>query len=62
MKSNHELDDRKMKILQTIIKTYLETGDPVGSMRWQIWKSWDISCSLIHRQVVFRQTKDIGYM
>ena len=26
MKSNHELDDRKMKILQTIIKTYLETG------------------------------------
>lgn len=31
MKSNHELDDRKMKILQTIIKTYLETGDPVGS-------------------------------
>ena len=31
MKSNHELDDRKMRILQTIIKTYLETGDPVGS-------------------------------
>ena len=36
MKSNHELDDRKMKILQTIIKTYLETGDPVGSRTIQI--------------------------
>ena len=79
MKSNHELDDRKMKILQTIIKTYLETGDPVGSrtiskytdlnlssatiaMRWRIWKIWDTSCSLTHRQVVFHQTKDIGCM
>ena len=26
-----ELDDRKVKILQAIIKNYLETGEPVGS-------------------------------
>mgnify|MGYP000488370843 CR=1 FL=1 len=25
MKADHGLDDRKLKILQTIIKTYLET-------------------------------------
>ena len=36
MKSNHELDDRKMKILQTIIKTYLETGDPEQFQNTQI--------------------------
>ena len=26
-----ELDERKIKILKTIIQTYLETGEPVGS-------------------------------
>ena len=26
-----ELDDRKSKILRSIIKNYLETGEPVGS-------------------------------
>ena len=26
-----QLDERKMKILQAIVKNYLETGEPVGS-------------------------------
>ena len=26
-----QLDERKMKILQAIIRNYLETGEPVGS-------------------------------
>lgn len=26
-----ELDERKIKILNAIIQTYLETGEPVGS-------------------------------
>ena len=26
-----ELDERKVKILNAIIKNYLETGEPVGS-------------------------------
>ena len=26
-----ELDERKIKILDAIIRTYLETGEPVGS-------------------------------
>ena len=27
-----ELQDRKMKILQAIIRNYLETGEPVGDV------------------------------
>ncbi len=30
-----ELQDRKMKILQAIIRNYLETGEPVGSQAEQ---------------------------
>ena len=49
-----ELQDRKMKILQAIIRNYLETGEPVGSrtiskytdlklsgMRWRTSRKWD---------------------
>ena len=32
MELNHGLDDRKLKILQAVIKNYLETGEPVGSL------------------------------
>ena len=28
-----QLDDRKIKIMQAIIRNYLETGEPVGSIR-----------------------------
>ena len=38
-----ELDDRKLKILQTIIRTYLETGEPVGSRT--ISKDTDLNLS-----------------
>ena len=31
MTADHGLSDRKLKILHAIIKTYLETGEPVGS-------------------------------
>ena len=47
MKSNHELDDRKMKILQTIIKTYLETGDPVGSRTISKYTDLNLSSATI---------------
>ncbi len=26
-----EIDDRKFKILQAVVRNYLETGEPVGS-------------------------------
>ncbi len=38
-----ELDERKVTILKAIIKTYLETGEPVGSRT--ISKSLDIKLS-----------------
>ena len=31
MIQEQELSERKLKILQAIIKNYLETGEPVGS-------------------------------
>jgi len=37
------IDDRKLKILQTIVKNYLETGEPVGSRT--ISKSTDLNLS-----------------
>lgn len=37
------LDDRKLKILQTIVRNYLETGEPVGSRT--IAKSTDLNLS-----------------
>ena len=71
------LDDRKVTILKAIIKTYLETGEPVGSrtiskysdlklssatIRNEIWRRWDIFYSLILLQAVFLQIKDTGFM
>ena len=71
-----QLDDRKKKILQAIIRNYLETGEPVGSrtiskytdlplpsaMKWQIWKNSDISSSRILRQDVFLPTRVTAFM
>ena len=51
MKSNHELDDRKMKILQTIIKTYLETGDPVGSRTISKYTDLNLSSATIRNEM-----------
>lgn len=76
---NMELDERKVKILDAVIRNYLATGEPVGSrtiskytdlnlssatirMRWQILKNLVISCSHIHQQEEFLQTKAIGFM
>ena len=32
-----QLDERKVTILKAIIKTYLETGEPVGSRTFQVF-------------------------
>ena len=74
-----EIDDRKFKILQAVVRNYLETGEPVGSrtiskytdlnlssatfgMKWRIWKSLVISCSLILLQGGFLLIRAIVYM
>ena len=34
MIQEQELSERKLKILQAIIKNYLETGEPVGELKF----------------------------
>lgn len=60
MKSNHGLDDRKMKILQTIIKTYLETGEPVGSRTISKYADLNLSSATIRNEMA--DLEDLGYI
>ena len=68
MIQEQELSERKLKILQAIIKNYLETGEPVGSRTISkytdlnlssatIRKNLDIFYSLIRLLDVFLRTK-----
>ena len=60
MKSNQELDERKMKILQTIIKTYLETGEPVGSRTISKYADLNLSSATIRNEMA--DLEDLGYI
>lgn len=60
MQSHPELDDRKMKILKTIIKTYLETGEPVGSRT--ISKDSDLNLSSATIRNEMADLEDLGYI
>ena len=42
-----ELQDRKMKILQAIIRNYLETGEPVGSRTISKYTDLKLSSALL---------------
>ena len=58
MKADHGLDDRKLKILQTIIKTYLETGEPVGSRTISKYTDLNLSSATIRNEMA----EDLGYI
>lgn len=60
MKSNHGLDDRKLKILQAIIKTYLETGEPVGSRTISKHADLNLSSATIRNEMA--DLEDLGYI
>lgn len=60
MKSNQGLGDRKMKILQTIIKTYLETGEPVGSRTISKYADLNLSSATIRNEMA--DLEDLGYI
>lgn len=60
MKSNQGLDDRKMKILQTIIKTYLETSEPVGSRTISKYADLNLSSATIRNEMA--DLEDLGYI
>ena len=60
MKADHALDDRKLKILQTIIKTYLETGEPVGSRTISKYTDLNLSSATIRNEMA--DLEDLGYI
>ena len=60
MKADHGLDDRKLKILQTIIKTYLETGAPVASRTISKYTDLNLSSATIRNEMA--DLEDLGYI
>ena len=46
-----ELDDRKVKILEAIIRNYLETGEPVGSRTISKFTDLNLSSATIRNEM-----------
>lgn len=55
-----ELDDRKLKILQAIIRNYLETGEPVGSRTISKYTDLNLSSATIRNEM--SDLEDMGYI
>ncbi len=55
-----ELDGRKWKILQAIIKTYLETGEPVGSRTISKYADLGLSSATIRNEM--SDLEEMGYI
>ena len=51
MKGNMELQERKMKILQAIVRNYLETGEPVGSRTISKYTDLNLSSATIRNEM-----------
>lgn len=54
------LDDRKITILKAIIKTYLETGEPVGSRTISKYSDLKLSSATIRNEM--SDLEDMGYI
>ena len=55
-----ELDARKKKILQAIIKNYLETGEPVGSRTISKYTDLNLSSATIRNEMA--DLEEMGYI
>lgn len=55
-----ELDERKRKILNAIIKTYLDTGEPVGSRTISKYTDLNLSSATIRNEM--SDLEDMGYI
>ncbi len=55
-----ELDERKLKILQAIIKNYLETGEPVGSRTISKFTDLNLSSATIRNEM--SDLEELGYI
>ena len=60
MISEHGLNDRKLKILHAIIKTYLETGEPVGSRTISKYTDLNLSSATIRNEM--SDLEELGYI
>ena len=54
------LDERKLKILQAIIKNYLETGEPVGSRTISKFTDLNLSSATIRNEMA--DLEEMGYI
>ncbi len=55
-----ELDERKQKILQAIIRNYLETGEPVGSRTISKYTDLNLSSATIRNEMA--DLEELGYI
>lgn len=55
-----DLDERKLKILQAIIKNYLETGEPVGSRTISKYTDLNLSSATIRNEMA--DLEEMGYI
>ncbi len=60
MVSEHGLNERKLTILHAIIKTYLETGEPVGSRTISKYSDLNLSSATIRNEM--SDLEDLGYI
>ena len=55
-----ELDDRKLKILQAVIRNYMETGEPVGSRTISKYSDLNLSSATIRNEM--SDLEEMGYI
>lgn len=55
-----QLDDRKLKILQAVIRNYLETGEPVGSRTISKYTDLNLSSATIRNEMA--DLEELGYI
>ena len=55
-----DLDERKLKILQAIIRNYLETGEPVGSRTISKYTELNLSSATIRNEMA--DLEELGYI
>lgn len=60
MSGLEQLDDRKLKILQAIIRNYLETGEPVGSRTISKYTDLNLSSATIRNEMA--DLEELGYI
>lgn len=56
----NQLDDRKMKILKAIIRTYMDTGEPVGSRTISKYSDLNLSSATIRNEM--SDLEEMGYI